>query len=133
MLPHRSGISTAISMWWKGDKIASKLNAIQDDLTRSHQMFIVSFFLKNVTSGRSWSFYFQMAGVLRSEHRLIDLDTKVQAMNTKVKAMINEGAKRPEKAQSLVRVDRMDHRQMKTALHRASNVCFWQPAAYSYS
>jgi hypothetical protein len=125
-LPHRSGISIAIGMWWKGDKIASKLNAIQDDLTRSHQMFIVSFFLKNVTSGRSWLFDFQMAGVLRSEHRLIDLDTKVQAM-------INEGAKRPEKAQSLVRIDRMDHRQMKTALHRASNVCSWQPAAYSYS
>ena len=100
-------------------------------------MFIVSFFLKNISSGRSWLLDFQLVGVIRSErsgsaeraemnHRLVDLDAKVQAI-------INEGAKRPEKAQSLVRVDRMDHRQMKTALHRASNVCSWQSATYSYN
>ncbi|KIM79510.1 hypothetical protein PILCRDRAFT_90129 [Piloderma croceum F 1598] len=104
--PDRSGIRTAIGMWWKGDKIASKLNAIQDDLTRRHQMFIMAGVIRSERSGS--------AERAEMNHRLIDLDAKVQAM-------INEGAKRPEKAQSLVRVDRMDHRQMKTALRRASN------------
>jgi len=62
-----------------------------------------------------------------------EINRRVTDLVAKVQASIDEGAKQPEKAQSLVRVDRMDHRQMKTALHRASNVCSWQSATYSYS
>jgi hypothetical protein len=65
-------------------------------------------------------------GTERAEinHRLINLDAKVQAL-------IDQGAKQPEKAQGLVRLDRMNHHQMKAALRRASNVRTYQPVTGS--